>query len=272
MSLHKLQPRRKNLKSVWPPGIQLLQSTLHVIEIKQVENFKYLGCNVNTNGTIEEEIIRRIAKYSLHVGMMYRLLKDRNVPRKVKLVIHKTILMPILLYWHEFCVTTQLLDSRIQAADMKVLRLIKGVIRRDKIRNADYEEFHIKPILDVIREGKFRWLGHALRREPPSIIHEVVNYKVKMKRPRGRPRTTWLKSMDNLLKEKGFCMKDVMSQNLYQDRRAWRTLFVDWQEFIFLIGEWLERDRAREICEIIVHFSIKAWHLADSYCIPQGRL
>ena len=36
--------------------------TLHDIEIKQVENFKYLGCNVNTNGTIEEEINRRIAK------------------------------------------------------------------------------------------------------------------------------------------------------------------------------------------------------------------
>ena len=61
-------------------------------------------------------------------------------------------------------VTTKRLDSRIQAADMKVLRLIKGVTRRDKIRNVDiYEEFHIKPILDLIREGKFRWLGYVMR-------------------------------------------------------------------------------------------------------------
>ena len=187
-----------------------------------------LGCNVNTNGTIEEEINRRIAKYSQNVGMMYRLLKDRNVPRQAKLVIHKTILRPILLYGHESWVTTKRLDSRIQAADMKVLRLIKGVTRRDKIRNVDiYEEFHIKPILDVIREGKFRWLGHVMRREPPSMLHEVVNYKVKGTRPRGRPRTTWLKSMDNQLKEKGSSMKDVMSKNLYQDRSAWRTLFVN---------------------------------------------
>ena len=37
-----------------------------------------------------------------------------------------------------------------------------------------YEEFDIKPILDVIREGKFRWLGHVMRREPPSMLHEVV--------------------------------------------------------------------------------------------------
>ena len=60
--------------------------TLHDIEIKQVENFKYLRCNVNQNGTIEEEINRRIAKYSQNIGMMYRLLKDRKVPRKAKLV------------------------------------------------------------------------------------------------------------------------------------------------------------------------------------------
>ena len=78
-------------------------------------------------------------------------------------MIHKTILWPILLYGHESWVTTKRLDSRIQAADMKVLRLIKGVTRRDRIRNADiYEEFLIKPILDVIREGKFRWLGHVM--------------------------------------------------------------------------------------------------------------
>ena len=81
-----------------------------------------------------------------------------------KLVKHKTILRPILLYGHESWVTIQILDSRIQAADMKVLLQIKGVTRRDKIQNADiYEEFHIKQILVVIREGKFRWLGHVMR-------------------------------------------------------------------------------------------------------------
>ena len=66
-------------------------------------------------------------------------------------------------------------------------------------------------------------VGTCPERGPPSMLHEVVNYKVKGKRPRGRPRTTWL-SMDNLLKEKGSCMKDVMSQYLYQDRR---DTFVD---------------------------------------------
>ena len=102
--------------------------------------------NVNTN--------RRIANYSQNVGMMYRLLKHRNVPRQAKLhgdrQDHKAT-----------CMGNN--KKAIHAADMKVLRLIKCVTRRDKIRNV--YEFHIKPILDVIGEGKFRYLGHVMRRE-----------------------------------------------------------------------------------------------------------
>ncbi len=54
------------------------------------------------------------------------------------------------------------------------------------------------------------------------------------------------KNLGNQLNEKGSSMQHVTSQNLYQDRRAWRTLFVNWQEFIFLPGDWLERGSVME--------------------------
>ena len=45
------------------------------------------------------------------------------------------------------------------------IKQILVVIREGKFRwlGARHEEFHIKPILVVIREGKFRWLGHVMR-------------------------------------------------------------------------------------------------------------
>ena len=46
----------------------------------------------------EEEIKNRIAKYIQNVGCMNRLLKDRNVPKKAKQIIHQTILRPILIF------------------------------------------------------------------------------------------------------------------------------------------------------------------------------
>ena len=39
-------------------------------------------------------------------------------------------------------------------------------------------------------EGKFTWLRHVMRREPPSMLYEEVKYKLKGTRPQGRPRTT----------------------------------------------------------------------------------
>ena len=68
---------------------------------------------------------------------MAEFLKYQHVPKKAKLLIHMTILIPILLYGHESWIVTKKLKSNNTAADMKVLRLVKGVTRRDRARNAD---------------------------------------------------------------------------------------------------------------------------------------
>ena len=140
--------------------------TLDEYQLNQVTTFKYLGCITGSKCHIDEEIHCRISKMSQNVGMMYRLLKDRHMPNKAKLLIHMTIMRPILLYGHESWILTKKLKSKITAADMKVLRLVKGVTRIDIIRNADiYDEFKIKPIIETIQTYQLRWFGHVMRRE-----------------------------------------------------------------------------------------------------------
>ena len=158
---------------------------------------------------------------------MYRLLKDRHVPKKAKLLIHMTILRPILLYGHESWILTKKLKSKITAADMKVLRLVKGVTRRDRIRNADiYDEFKIKPIIETIQTDQLRWFGHVMRRDEETTAKKVLNLKVKGKRHRGRPRTSWIKYIDNILKERGTTLKEVEHRGIHLDRTAWRTFLA----------------------------------------------
>ena len=53
--------------------------------------------------------------------MMYRILTDRHVPKKIIILIHMTILRPILLYGHDCWVLTKKLKCKITAADMRVL-------------------------------------------------------------------------------------------------------------------------------------------------------
>ena len=110
---------------------------------------------------------------------------------------------------------------------MKVLRLVKGVTRRDRIRNADiYDEFKIKPIIETIQTDQLRWFGHVMRRDEETTAKKVLYLKVKRKRPRGRPRTSWLKYIDNILKERGTNLKEVETRGLHLDRTAWRKFLA----------------------------------------------
>ena len=105
--------------------------TLHIIangqELKQIEEFKYLGVVYDSTAIKETAVNERIKKYSMNVGLLYPLLKERHVPRAVKVLIYKSILRPILTYGCEAWTLTAATKSKVQAAEMRVLRLIKGV-------------------------------------------------------------------------------------------------------------------------------------------------
>ena len=58
---------------------------------------------------------------------MYPILKDKFIPRECKITIYKTVCKPILLYGAETWTLTTKIKGRIQAAEMRVLRLIRGV-------------------------------------------------------------------------------------------------------------------------------------------------
>nr|CAH7719228.1 unnamed protein product [Callosobruchus chinensis] len=47
---------------------------------------------------------------------------------------------------------------------MKYLRGVKGVTRRDKIRNEVIRsELGVKPVLQKIEENQLKWFGHLVR-------------------------------------------------------------------------------------------------------------
>ena len=74
--------------------------------------------NFNDTALMEKELDVRLAKYSKNVGLLYPLLKERDIPVKVKVTIYKTVLRPILIYGCEAWVLIKRLKSKIQAAEM----------------------------------------------------------------------------------------------------------------------------------------------------------
>ena len=77
-------------------GILLEDHTL-----KQCRQFKYLGVMFSEENNSKIEVDHRIMKFNNNLRMLYPLLKDSYIPRRVKILIYTSILKPILMYRHE---------------------------------------------------------------------------------------------------------------------------------------------------------------------------
>jgi hypothetical protein len=64
----------------------------------------------------------------------------------------------------------------------------------------------------------------VMRRDDSSLIKNILDYKVKGKRPIGRPRRTYLRHINLLLKDRSTTLDEVISLKTYDNRPAWKSL------------------------------------------------
>ena len=189
--------------------------------LKETENFTYLGSCLSASNLIEDEINNRIAKFSKNLNCLYPLLKEKSIPKDVKVCIYKTILRPVLLYACETWTLTKRLQSKIQAAEMRILRLIYGVTRRDRKRNDDIRAaLKVNSILSIIEKSQLRWFGHIIRMDENRDVKRILEWKPTEKRPRGRPRKRWIDQIREITSRKIGDFEKV--KRLARDRDKWR--------------------------------------------------
>ena len=207
---------------------KLMNITANGQELKQVESFKYLGVTFDSGAQKETTINDRINKYSQNVGLLFPLLRDKRIPRKAKISIYQSILQPILLYGSECWTLTEPMKSKVQAAEMKVLRLIKGVTLFDKQRNEDIRrELGVKSVLDVIQQTQLRWYGHVMRMDNSRLPKKWLDWKPQSKRSVGRPRKRWMDNISEGIQARGTTLAEVERNQLYNDRERWRHFWTD---------------------------------------------
>jgi hypothetical protein len=107
--------------------------------IEQVSNFNYLGCNVTYKYV--EDLNDKLNKFQNVCGVIARTVKKKT-RKETDLKLYKIMAVPVLLYGSETWTLRKRDWSRIQAAEMKYLRTVKGCTRLDQIRN----ELGISPL------------------------------------------------------------------------------------------------------------------------------
>ena len=149
-------------------------------------------------------------------------MKQKEIPSDVKVCIYTTVLRPVLLYGSETWTLTTKLKSKIQASEMRILRLIFGVTKRDRIRNEDIQKsLNVPSILTVIERNQLRWFGHILRIPDSRDVKRVYDWKPDKKRPIGRPRKRFRDQIKEITSREidDFSVVEAMTQ----DRSEWRS-------------------------------------------------
>jgi hypothetical protein len=195
--------------------------------LKETNTFVYLGSKLSSDNLIEVEINNRIAKFTKNVHCLFPLLKEKAIPKDVKICIYTTILRPVLLYGAETWTLTKRLKSKLQASEMRILRLIFGVTKRDRIRNETIRDaLKVTSILTVIERSQLRWFGHVMRMDDSRDVKRMYSWdpsvNTRRKRPVGRPRKRWKDEIREITSRELESLRDA--EELTRDRTEWRSM------------------------------------------------
>jgi len=140
-----------------------------------VKIFQYLGLIIESDSRQEAEINTRIEKtLKLYYAMNNNFISKREISKKTKVKVFKTIYRPILTFGCETWTLTKKEKNRIQAVEMKYLRRVRGLTVIDKVRNRKIrDELDIEPISDFIEKRQLSWWGHLQRMDGSRKAKQV---------------------------------------------------------------------------------------------------
>ncbi|KAK3572272.1 hypothetical protein QTP86_029686 [Hemibagrus guttatus] len=135
-------------------------------EVKKVQEFKYLGSTVQSNGECRKEVKKRVQAGWNGWRKVSGVLCDKKISARIKGKVYRTVVRPAMLYGLETVSLRKRQESELEVAELKMLRFSLGVTRLDRIRNEYIRgTAHVGRLGDKVRETRLRWFGHVQRRE-----------------------------------------------------------------------------------------------------------
>ncbi|KAK3511498.1 hypothetical protein QTP70_009001 [Hemibagrus guttatus] len=134
-------------------------------EVKKVQEFKYLGLTVQSNGECGKEVKKRVQAGWNGWRKVLAVLCDRKISARIKGKVYRTVVRAAMLYGLETVSLRKRQESELEVAELKMLRFSLGVTRLDRIRNEYIRgTAHVGRLGDKVREARLRWFGHVQRR------------------------------------------------------------------------------------------------------------
>ena len=91
---------------------------------------------------------------------------------------------------------------KFERADMQMIRWMCSISMKDRRTSKELRRLvGVGPITTVIRSSRLRWYGHVIRKNDAHWVKICMEFRVEGRRPVGRPRRTWLGSVETDMAE-----------------------------------------------------------------------
>ncbi|KAK3534394.1 hypothetical protein QTP86_014422 [Hemibagrus guttatus] len=179
-------------------------------EVKKVQEFKYLGSTVQSNGECVKEVKKRVQAGWNGWRKVSGVLCDRKISARIKGKVYRTVVRLAMLYGLETVSLRKRQESELEVAELKMLRFSLGVTRLDRIRNEYIRgTAHVGRLGDKVREARLRWFGHVQRRESEYIGRRMLDMELPGRRQRGKPKRRYMEVTNEDMKLVGASVEDA---------------------------------------------------------------
>ncbi|KAI5739477.1 hypothetical protein M8J77_019725 [Diaphorina citri] len=209
--------------------------------IKTVQNFKYLGTVIQSNGQIDKDIQHRLNSASINFRNLYdRVWKPHELSLKTLLQIYETVVLSTLLYSSECWTTTTNHMNVLNAFHLRCLRTICRIKWTDRTLNEEVlKKTGMLSINNIIQKRRLRWAGHISRMDEGRTPHQVAFSELKKgKRQQQKPKKRWIDALKQDFKE------------LQIDTANWRHIAANRDQWRKCINKKVETAQSQQLEKI----------------------
>jgi len=199
--------------------------TLNGDNILEVEDFTYLGTIISQDNGTTKDILARINKARIAFCQLRPIWKSTSLSRTTKIRIYNSNVKSVLLYGAECWRVIKSDFNKLATFHNTCLRKICRIFWPRTISNKDlYTLTSQRDIRTEIKERRWKWIGHVLRKETNDITKISLRWTPDGKRRRGRPKETWRRTVEGELRDLGMTWGEA--ERKAQDRQLWRTMVM----------------------------------------------
>ncbi|KAK3788202.1 hypothetical protein RRG08_016604 [Elysia crispata] len=153
--------------------------------------------------------------------MLNLVWKSQQYKLNTKLKLYRSCVLSTLLYGSECWRMIESDLCKLSSFHTKSLRKIARIFWPRYISNEDLlEQCQQETMETIIIRRRWRWIGHVLRKEQDAIPRVAVQWRPEGHRKRGRPKTTWRRTVEAEAAAMGQSWGTL--RMLAQDREQWK--------------------------------------------------